>query len=86
MALSFSDVEQSVSLVPDCIDARTSRNGRKITGQGLALLKGNKGDRIQNSPSLSLKFRIICWHENERGDCTEMILSRIQSFSSPSQS
>ncbi|WP_445626557.1 hypothetical protein [Nostoc sp. DSM 114167] len=31
--LGFTDVQQSFSPVPDCIDARTSRNARKITNE-----------------------------------------------------
>jgi hypothetical protein len=32
----------------------------------LALLKGDEGDRVQNSMSLGLKFGIIGWHEIKR--------------------
>ncbi|WP_313934846.1 hypothetical protein [Nostoc sp. FACHB-280] len=45
-AFSFTDVEQSISLVSDRVDARTRRNILKSTAQGLALLKWGESDRV----------------------------------------
>lgn len=63
--------------MPDCVNARTSRNVFKLAAQELALLKGSEGDRIYDSPRLGLQFRVVRRHESKKANCTEIMLPQI---------
>ncbi len=55
--------------MPDCVNARTIRNVAKIPAQGLALLKGSKGNCIQDASCLVLYFRVVRWHGRQIVGC-----------------